>query len=367
MNILKQLTEWDTALRRKFDSDIFFSTRVKIALSLVAFLIAIVTAFIVVLTQVKKIVMSGMLESLTTALTTGVSDISIIEKANSDVQFATYLTVILILLFGVLAGLLLTRLALAPIAQAFTMQKRFISGIAHELRTPLSLLRVNNELARFGEEEGSHYATLFDENISDIDQITEMLNNLLLFDRMATVTKLKFEDIDILKLIETIINRLGTLAVQKNISITPPNGEIPHVRGNITALEQVFFNILKNAIAYTKVGGTVSVLYKGVLNDNVTLSVTDTGIGIPEKDLSRIFEPFYRTEKTGKLSGTGIGLAIVYEIIKIHKGTIEVESTEGVGTTFTLSLPVGQESDSKIATRDTPSKIFFNFTNTTPS
>jgi len=357
---------WDTALRRKFTNDIFFSTRMKIIGCLTLFVGVIVVTLVIVLENAKKTLMGGMVESLSTAITTGVSDSNILESAASSVQFATYIAVVLVLLFGLFMGLLLSRIALAPTGQAFTMQKRFISGIAHELRTPLSLLRINNELARFSIESDSPYAELFEENIADIDKINEMLNNLLLFDRMVSITSLRFKEVDLPKLMKAISARLASLAEHKNIALKMTDAEIPTICGNVTALEQAFFNILKNAITYTKSGGEVAISYRGVIDDAVTINISDTGVGIPEKDLAHIFEPFYRTEKTGKLSGTGIGLAIVYEIIKIHKGSIEVDSVEGKGTSLTLSLPVSPAlSQSQKLTQTSTSKILFNFTNTT--
>ena len=333
---------WDIAFRHKYRHDIFFSTRVKIILCLTFFVLLILISIVVLLEQVKKTLIGGMVESLTMAVTTGVSDPGIIQTASQNVQFATYTTITLLLLFALLAGLLVSRLALTPLSKAFQMQKHFISGVAHELRTPLSLLRINNELARFTVDKEAQFAGLFEENIADIDKIDEMLNNLLLFDRMTSSPSVRFDDVDLRELIRIVVERLSPFARQRSVTVFVTDATIPKVIANITALEQVFFNIIKNAIAYTNPNGEVTIAYRGKDAHSVTIGITDTGVGIPAKDLPHIFEPFYRTEKTGKLSGTGMGLAIVYEIMKFHKGTVEVESVVNTGTSVNLTLPLAQ-------------------------
>lgn len=366
MNISKRLVESVTALRRSYTSDIFFSTRVKIIACLTGCIGVIALMFLVAIEYVKTTMLKAMVESLQTALTTGSPNPTTVLNANREVDVVMVVTVLLILLFGVLVGLLLTRLALVPVGQAYTMQKRFISGIAHELRTPLSLLRVNNELARFGEQAGSAHALLFDENIADIDRINEMLNNLLLFDRMASLPSLHFDYVNLNNILHTITAKLQSLADQKKVSFNIADSAIPTIMGNAPALEQVFFNILKNAIMYTTSGGTVTFEYCGVTNNMATVAISDTGVGIPEKNLRHIFEPFYRTEKTGKLAG--IGLAVVYEIIRVHKGKIEVESVEGQGTTFLISLPLKQtEQTIHGLLGASASKILFNFSDSSRS
>lgn len=347
MTILKPLVEWGTALLHKFSNDIFFSTRVKIVACLTIFVAIIAIAFIVLLWHIKRVLMTGVIESLLLAVASGVDDPSIIAESSRGAEIATYATIALVILFAILTGFTVSRLALAPIRQAFAMQKRFISGIAHELRTPLSILRMNNEIARFDAEIHMPTAAVFEENIADIDKIDEILNNLLLFERMASAETLRFEQVDLQEIARSVKEQLSELAEKKQITISITPSTIPPVVGNKTAIEQIFFNLIKNAISYTQKGGKVLFSYSGKSNDTISVSVADTGMGIPEKDLPHIFEPFYRSEKTGKLSGTGIGLAVVCEIIKLHKGNIEVESAEGEGTIFVISFPIRQLPESE--------------------
>lgn len=363
MNILKQLAESGTALKRKSTKDFFSPIRIKIILLLAVFVAFVMIGFVAVVKIIERILTTSMIESLRTTLATGVPSPYILESASVEIESILCAALVLTFLFGLLVGLLLLRLTLSPVTEVYTLQKRFISGIAHELRTPLSIMRVNNEVAFLSEQPQTSYAELFEENISDIDKITEMLDTLLLFDHMKSGSTLRFEDVDLRKLIERVITTLSASAKQKDIILSALPVEIPQIHGNATALEQVFFNIIKNAITYTKKGGSVSVGYLGIKNNMIMINIGDTGVGIPQKDLTHIFEPFYRSEKVGKLSGTGIGLAIVFEILKIHKGTIEVESIEGKGTTFTISLPMAKGTEKDPLPVSSSSKISFDFGN----
>jgi two-component system, OmpR family, phosphate regulon sensor histidine kinase PhoR len=222
-------------------------------------------------------------------------------------------------------------------------------------------MRMNNEIARLDPECTPQAADLLDENMSDIDRVNEMLTNLLLFDRMRSIETLHFEEVDLGAVARTATSRLSELALQKKITIKVTDDTIPPVHASRTALEQVFFNVLKNALSYTNYGGEVTITYRGVTGGLASVSIADSGVGIPATDLPHIFEPFYRSKLAGKLSGTGIGLAVVYEIIKIHKGTVAVESVQGKGTTFLLSLPLFHTAQ---ALRSRPIQMPFLFSNT---
>jgi signal transduction histidine kinase len=120
------------------------------------------------------------------------------------------------------------------------------------------------------------------------------------------------------------------------------------VLANPVALEQIVMNIVKNAIVYTPRGGHILVTAKPVLPDQIEFTVQDSGSGIPAKDLFRIFEPYYRGDPSRKRGegGSGLGLTIVSELVKLHGGKIVVRSVEGSSTTVTVLLPAGQQSDS---------------------
>jgi len=334
--------EWVTSLKHKIRHDIYFATRVKIALCLIFFIGLIILSYWILIGYLEEVTTASILEYLVHVVTTGENAPTFFERTNEQIDKAFQFMVLLLALLGIFCSIVVSRLALGPVSQALGLQKRFISGIAHELRTPLSILRMNNEIASFQTDPESTTGALLKENMQDIDMINEMLNNLLLLDRMTSADSIRVEKMDLQSVIQDAHDRLVSLAAQKNITVTLNLTDMPAIMGSKTALEQVFFNILKNAISYTAKNGSVEVVYLGCSEKELKIRISDDGMGIPEKDVPHIFEPFYRSDKTGKLSGTGIGLAIVAEIIKRHHGNIVVNSVIGNGTSFFITLPLNE-------------------------
>ena len=183
-------------------------------------------------------------------------------------------------------------------------------------------------------------AEVLRQNVEEIDHITEILNNLLLFNRIDTSDAVAFETVDLGTIIKMVLERLQPLADRKGVRLRFETITIPSIHGNATALEQAFFNLVKNALTYSKRGGEVALTCSAITAQEVTISIVDSGVGIERKDLPHIFEPFFRTQSSQNTErGTGLGLAIVFEIIKLHNGKIQVESTVNVGTRFDITLP----------------------------
>lgn len=358
----RQLVELVTDLKHRSERNLSFMTHIKIITILLAYIVLTIGSFMLLIQYVKDSYVKAVENSYLYITSGDITNTNLLSALDSDVTSILYATIAIVTLLTVGVGVVLTRLALSPLNEAFSMQKSFISGIAHEIRTPLSILRMNNEIAKFDLEESNPMSELLDENISDIDKINEILNNLLLFDRMGSLELLQMiEKNDLMSIARDVATQFRDLAAQKKISIFITGNDVPPVIGNKTAIEQVFFNLVKNAMLYTQSGGRINITSTGVTDEYVSIKISDTGVGIPRKDLPRIFEPFYRSEKTGKLSGTGIGLAIVYEIMKMHKGAIEVESIEGVGTSFLLTFPIRPISSMKRFLYNPVSKIFYDF------
>ncbi len=303
--------------------------------------VVIVIGAMVWLTEyVRKATLLAMVTALNAALHGGPPNPSAFVESDANVQRATVLVYALTALVSVVVGVLSSLWALRPVRAALIMQKHFIGSAAHELRTPLAVLKTQTEVAKLDVEPGSYLAEVLEQNIQEINHMTAILNNLLLFNRVDTVGSLYFEPTDTAALLETVSLRLKKLADQKGIVLTVVHTAIPHVYGNASALEQALFNIIRNAINYTKRGGEVNVVCKHITEKEVVLTISDTGIGIPAKDLPHIFEPFFRSEHGQDESvGTGLGLAIVFEIVKLHNGKIRVDSTTGKGTRFEIALP----------------------------
>jgi two-component system sensor histidine kinase VicK len=153
-----------------------------------------------------------------------------------------------------------------------------------------------------------------------------------------------FKRISIVELIKSTVERMMLEAVSRKQKLECfVMGEIPEIEADYGRLEQVAFNIIGNAIKYTLDGGKITV-YVGKIYNDVYFKVSDSGIGIPESDLNRIFERFYRVDKarSREMGGTGLGLSIAKEIVEAHSGRIDISSKIGVGTEVTVRLPVNQ-------------------------
>jgi two-component system phosphate regulon sensor histidine kinase PhoR len=155
-----------------------------------------------------------------------------------------------------------------------------------------------------------------------------------------------FSPIEIDAFIDKTVQVIAAQAEKKAISVETDLEEGLYVEADEDRLRQIMMNLLANGISYTPEGGKVLVRARSLDEDHIAISISDTGIGIPKKDLPRIFERFYRVDKARSRSsgGTGLGLSIVKHLVELHKGTITVTSEVGEGSTFTIVLPVLQES-----------------------
>jgi signal transduction histidine kinase len=202
--------------------------------------------------------------------------------------------------------------SLARLERLFTSQQRFLADVSHELRTPLTVIKGNADLIRkLGPDEESGRLPLNLKAVEIDTLLTEVLQEMRVL--AGQKVKLKLTEID-----QAVIN------------------------ADRDRLKQVLINLTSNAIQYTPAGGQVT-LAMTKSTSQVFIRVADTGPGIPAKDLPHIFERFYRAEKSrtrSKTSGFGLGLSIASWIVEHHKGKMEVDSKEGQGTTFTLTLPL---------------------------
>ncbi len=223
------------------------------------------------------------------------------------------------------------------------LKSDFVSTVSHELRTPLAsilgfsgtILRdksmnaaTSEEFTRIIFEESRRLARLI-ENILDISRIES---------GRAGYTMIPLQ-LDLI--VEEVIQTQKVAANKKHIKITSEiDKNLPEISADQDAIKQVGVNILGNAIKFTKEGGAV-IVSLSQNGESISLRIQDNGVGIPKKDINKIFEKFYRVSRPGSVyQGTGIGLAIVNEIVKLHKGQIRVESKENQGTLFEIILPV---------------------------
>jgi signal transduction histidine kinase len=181
---------------------------------------------------------------------------------------------------------------------------------------------------------------------------------------------MEFASVDFSSVVANVVELYGPLAKSKELEVLVRNGSNMDVWGNATALEQIAGNILKNAISYTPKGGRIRIMIDRTLYGHIELSVQDSGIGIPRKDLYRIFEPFYRAERSRARAGmygnssSGLGLTIVSELVKAHQGRIAIRSSVGHGTTVSVYLPAAHTndmSDVRPAHQNAPSEVAIDF------
>ncbi len=269
----------------------------------------------------------------------------------TNVREQAFSTVFLFVAFlTALFGYIVTRFALRPTRKALTSQKRFIGDIAHELRTPLAVIKTSTEVALFDPNVTPDTRSLLESTLVEIDRVSEIIHNLLSMNSFASPQAFTVEPVSLPTLIESVVERHQKLANSRGITLSVDAASVPPAEGNAVALEQVITNLVKNAITYTPAnqGGRVTIMLRSEYKRDV-LSVTDTGTGISRKDLQHLFEPFYRGDTSrarGVGSGTsGLGLAIVNEIVRMHHGSIRVQSALGQGTTFTIMLPQSENGE----------------------
>jgi two-component system phosphate regulon sensor histidine kinase PhoR len=219
------------------------------------------------------------------------------------------------------------------------MKKDFVVNVSHELRTPLTAIRGYAETleAEVDDKNKAYAATI----LKHTDRLIRIVEDLL---TLATLEEkgagLEVETVNLASLTENILRIFGPRARDKNISLRLTAApRLPTIRGDPFRLEQMLVNLIDNAIKYAE-KGQVEVGLKGG-EDSLILQVSDSGIGIPLEDQSRVFERFYVVDKSRsrKLGGTGLGLSIVKHIVLLHGGKIKLESTPGVGSTITVILP----------------------------
>lgn len=265
-----------------------------------------------------------------------------------------------------LVGYLMSWLAVRPTRQAVQFQKKFIGNIAHELRTPLAIIKTDTEVALMEPDLESGARDTFQSTLEELDRISEIINNILSFDTLVRPGERTTESIDLNAIIDTVIERYTDLAQARAIELSYVREVAGHIEGNAVAFDQLVTNLVKNALSYTpsKKDGKVTVTLFGDSRNRVAVSVSDTGIGIPERDLAHVLEPFYRGD-TSRARGvgtgsSGLGLAIVNEIVRAYHGTISIKSALGRGTTITASFPSApdtsnnapEEGDFKDGTRE---------------
>jgi two-component system phosphate regulon sensor histidine kinase PhoR len=240
------------------------------------------------------------------------------------------------------SGCLIVIHDITEIRRLETMRRDFVANVSHELKTPLTSIKGFTETLLEGawrdEKNVQHFLGIIREHAQRLDNL---VNDLLSLAHMEVKDiSLDKSEIKIKELVDEILAGFSAQLKKRHIQA---HNDLPlklSVKAHQDKLNQVFTNLVDNAIKFNKEGGSVRI-YSRESADLIKIIVEDTGIGIPPKDLSRIFERFYRVDKgrSREMGGTGLGLAIVKHIVELHGGMVGVESNEGLGATFWFSLP----------------------------
>ena len=235
----------------------------------------------------------------------------------------------------------LTGKTLLPIQQSHARERQFYTNASHDLRTPLSILKGEIDLALRKKQTQSSFKNILQSNKEEVDQLISLVETMFFFSRNNEQQQIsKKEDVD---LIDILFNTIATHQKQseyKNIQLSfRSTKESISIMGNAQLLQRLFSNIIENAIKYTADKGTISVrLFRE--NQNVTCKIKDSGVGISHQQQEKIFNRFYRGETSMKEEGYGLGLSIARQIVEYHEGTISLLSVVGKGTTVTITFPL---------------------------
>ncbi|HVG07750.1 MAG TPA: ATP-binding protein, partial [Thermoanaerobaculia bacterium] len=226
------------------------------------------------------------------------------------------------------------------------MRRDFVANVSHELKTPLAAIRGYAETLRDGALDEPATASRFNERILvQCRRLQALLDDLLTLSRLESVTPQpsEREPVELPAVIHRAAEVLSDAASERHVRIElDVDEEVPAFSGDPEGIERLVVNLLDNAVKYNRPEGTVR-LRLSQADGHALLEVSDTGIGIPQDALSRIFERFYRVDKgrSRDEGGTGLGLAIVKHVAQTHGGHVEVESRIGKGSTFRVRLPLG--------------------------
>ena len=335
--LYKQFVESVTKWRMSNKTDEFFIARLRLTFyySLTTIIILAISSFITY---------SAILSNFAQSVAEREMDLDIsgaIITDAKDILFDRFLTIdAMIVFFIILLGFFLTYKTLKPIKSNMQKQKRFVADASHELRTPISVIISGLEVNLNNKKlDLSGAKKTLEDTLEEMRQFSKLSNDLLDISKYDTQTKIEHEPIDVSDLIKSIIEKNKNLAGIKKITIDAKIEKTAIIKGNKMELSRVFFNILDNAIKYTPANGTITISDK-IDSNKYILIISDSGVGIPQDIVDRIFDPFFRGDTSRNTEGAGLGLTLSKKIIENHKGAISIKSEINKGTNVIISLPI---------------------------
>jgi len=227
---------------------------------------------------------------------------------------------------------------LLRLEEGFKRERQFTSDASHELRTPLAAMQAILNVTRERKRPPEEYETALDDLSEETDRLRALTEELLYIARGDVRPAVPHEVVALSNLLIDVGESLRPMIESKGLNLEPNIQKDLYIKGDSDALIRAFVNLLDNAIKYTK-KGEINVTAVGSTGKSIDILISDTGRGIDPKHLPHIFERFYRVDESRTTQGFGLGLAIVYEIVRTHQGTIEASSQIGSGTVFRLSFP----------------------------
>jgi two-component system phosphate regulon sensor histidine kinase PhoR len=240
------------------------------------------------------------------------------------------------------SGCLLLIQDLTELRRLETVRRDFIANLSHELRTPIASLKALGETLNEGAIDQPTVARDFMGKMNaEVDRLAQMVQEMGDLSRIESgEAPLQKSPVNVTEVVSRAVERLKAQSERAGLQIKVDIASgLPSVSADGSRIEQVLVNLIHNAIKFTPTGGRVTVSAKAE-GDRLIVSVSDTGVGIPEDDLPRVFERFYKADRARAGGGTGLGLAIAKHVVEAHGGRIWVESVEGRGATFSLGLPL---------------------------
>lgn len=247
----------------------------------------------------------------------------------------------LLLILTVFVSYGLSRATLTPLRRSYELQKQFVADAAHELRTPLSVIKAGSEMLLSQEREASRYKAFIGETLEEVNGLIGLSNDLLFLARHGGMSAKQQMRCDLGAICTKQLASMEAYAKQHDVVLTEAIAEGIFIMGDCEELQRLVRNLVKNAIDYNKEGGTVTCTVAQE-DSHALIHIQDSGIGMTKEEASHVFERFYKADAArthGSNTGTGLGLAIVKEIVVRHHGSIELLSTPGIGTRISVSFP----------------------------